>query len=142
MEQLNPGCFGKLPIFADFIRYNATGREIGEMDQWIQKGIQLSKTRLGQNWSKDYDSSTPWNFIYRTENTKGFLLGVYLPGRDQSGRQFPFLIFIRIERSTFKLPGSLAPLLFSGFLTEAMDLAKNGWKGGEDLKSFIAKVLC
>jgi type VI secretion system protein ImpM len=139
MNTLAPGCFGKLPIFSDFIRYNASGEEIDQMDQWIQKGIQLSRIRLGQAWQKDFENSRPWNFLYFTENSKGFLLGVSVPGRDQSGRQFPFLLFVRIEKTAFKLPLSYAPMVFSGFLARAGEIAQRGWQGNE-MNRYIEKV--
>ncbi|MGH9363063.1 MAG: type VI secretion system-associated protein TagF, partial [Thermoanaerobaculia bacterium] len=44
------GCFGKLPIFADFIRHNAGGREAGQFDRWLQEGMALSQQVLGRDW--------------------------------------------------------------------------------------------
>ena len=47
MGAFEVGCFGKLPIYADFIRYNASGPEIQEMDQWFQEGIHSAKDWWG-----------------------------------------------------------------------------------------------
>ena len=139
MSDLSAGCFGKLPIYPDFIRHNATNTEVSQLDQWFQEGIQFSKLRLGQEWPETFSRAESWNFLFYPDHARHFLLGVYGPSRDQGGRLYPFFIFLRIEYAPSQLPLYFAPSYFSSFLNKARGILQNGWKD-MDLKTFISGI--
>jgi type VI secretion system protein ImpM len=139
MSDFSIGCFGKLPIYPDFIRHNASNKEIVQLDQWIQEGIQFAKIKMGQPWADKFSNSNLWNFLFHCDDAGHFLLGVYLPSRDTGGRLYPFLIFLRVDRSIFQLPLYFAPLFFLTFLNGARDLVQDGWKG-MDIKALLSAV--
>ena len=139
MTSLSIGCFGKLPIHPDFIRYQATGTEIQALDQWFQEGIHFAKTRFGSAWSREFQEGGPWNFVFQTGEGKQFLVGSYRPSRDEGGRQYPFFLFLSVDRPSFPFPVYLSPLFFSSFLETSDELVQTGWTG-LDMKGFISRI--
>lgn len=131
------GCFGKLPIYPDFIRHNAGGTEIHQLDQWFQEGLQLAKTKLGSNWAEDFSRSGAWGFVFSPKGSGRFLVGSFKPSRDEGGRRYPFFLFLQVERSRFSLPLYFAPLAFKGFLDRSVhEMLRDG--SGPDIKAFLS----
>ena len=139
MVDFSPGYFGKLPIYPDFIRHNATSREVSQLDQWFQEGIHFAKSRLGQGWADDFRKAESYNFLFQQEGSEYYLLGIYTPSRDQSGRLYPFFIFLRISKRSFDLPLYFAPVCFSPFLAGSYEIIQGGWEG-TDLKSIVSRL--
>jgi type VI secretion system protein ImpM len=130
------GCFGKLPIHSDFIRFRASGEEVRALDQWLQEGLLAAKSRLGRGWEADYSQADPWNFVFQVEGTDSFLIGSLVPSRDQAGRSYPFFLFLRVDRKRFAAPIQFAPITYASFLDEATTLARSGGSGMR-LKEFL-----
>lgn len=130
------GCFGKLPIHSDFIRFRASGEEVRALDQWLQEGILAAQSRWGRRWEADYSQADPWNFAFQVEGTDSFLIGSLVPSRDQAGRSYPFFLFLRVDRKRFAAPIQLAPITYASFLNEATALARSGGSGMR-LKEFL-----
>lgn len=135
MKPLSFGCYGKLPLSPEFIRYNATGLEVQILDQWFQEGLHQAKTRIGPTWSADYIRSGPWNFLFVPEGHSHLLLGVLTPSKDEVGREFPFLLFLRLSLESLKTFTWLVPLGAEAFLRHANEQAREGWSG-LDLRGF------
>jgi type VI secretion system protein ImpM len=136
LERNSFGCFGKLPIHSDFIRFHASGEEVRALDQWLQEGITVAHSRLGKRWEADFAQADPWNFVFQAEGTDAFLVGVLIPSRDQAGRSYPFFLFLRVDRKRFGGPIQFAPITYASFLTEAARLARGGGEGLR-LKEFL-----
>ena len=118
-DNQNPtkGYFGKLPVFNDFIRYNAGNNEILVLDEWLQQGIILAKQKLKNDWKFIYENSLALRFFYPFTGTNNFISGIIFPSKDRSNRDFPFLIFfISNKRLLEKTPFYLVPLMFSNKL--------------------------
>lgn len=130
------GCFGKLPIHSDFIRFRATGEEVRALDQWLQEGILAAQSRWGKKWEADYLQADPWNFVFQVEGTDAFLIGTLTPSRDQAGRSYPFFFFLRVDRKRFAAPIQFAPMTYAPFLEQAGNLARSGGAGLR-LKEFL-----
>ncbi|MBI3596641.1 MAG: type VI secretion system-associated protein TagF [Nitrospirae bacterium] len=139
MDYFSLGCFGKLPIHADFIRYNADGMEVRGLDQWFQEGIQFAKSKLGPGWEEEFSKADVWRFVFQVDGSDRFLVGIFAPSRDQGGRRYPFILFLRVDRTRFPGPIYFAPLLFSTFWNRATEAAQTGWKGTE-LKGFLSAI--
>ncbi|HEX7900594.1 MAG TPA: type VI secretion system-associated protein TagF [Planctomycetota bacterium] len=133
MSSLSPGCYGKLPIHGDFIRHHAGDPEIDEFDQWLQMGILAGRKAAGAGFDAAWDATPPARFLYRSPRTRRVFAGVLAPSVDKAGRRFPFLVFARLDARPEEIEASLVPLLVSGFLDRARDVAFSGW-AGKDLK--------
>ncbi|HET6371579.1 MAG TPA: type VI secretion system-associated protein TagF [Nitrospiria bacterium] len=130
------GCFGKLPIYPDFIRFHAVGEEIRALDQWFQEGIHATQSRWGRSWETEFTKIDPWNFVFHPKGGEAFLIGAFVPSRDRSGRRYPFFAFLRVERRRFDVPLRFLPLIYTPFLEEASRLTQSEWSG-MDLRGFL-----
>lgn len=138
MADFQIGCFGKLPIYADFIRLHAESKEVRDLDQWFQEGIHFARAKVGRSWEDDFSKADRWRFVFHTGGDS-FLTGVYLPGRDKAGRRYPFFLFLRGEKGRLGIPLWLAPIFFSEILTTFSEVARAGWQD-KDLRAFLSFV--
>ena len=98
-KKITPGYFGKLPNFADFIKYNAAGEELLTFDKWIQEGILNSKSKFKDKWEEIYKNSPSYNFLYNYRGTISFLAGNLFPSKDKSSRDYPFLTTLKFDKA-------------------------------------------
>ncbi len=111
------GYFGKLPVFNDFIKYNAGNNEILVLDKWLQEGIILAKQKLKSVWKTVYKNSLPLRFFYPFAGIDKFISGIIFPGSDKSDRDFPFIIFFIFKKDIIdNVPFYLLPLQFNNEL--------------------------
>ena len=96
---VSTGFFGKLPGFTDFIKYNAAGREILTIDNWLQEGLALAKLKYKNEWKNYYNNSLTLNFVYPFTGTDNTTIGVISPSNDKSGRSFPLIMFRNIKKN-------------------------------------------
>ena len=71
------GCYGKLPVFGDFIRYNASHQQMLLLDKWLQQGLHFGKIQLGSKWNSSYKNAPTYQFVFHPENTNQFLTGFF-----------------------------------------------------------------
>jgi type VI secretion system protein ImpM len=123
-------CFGKLPSHADFIRFNAASQEALTMDEWLHHGLYFARTQLGGGWEQEFARAPSYRFIFNPENTNRFLTGVMQPSQDKSGRRYPFLVSLMLDRRWLG-DGTLhlAPPSFSSFFEGAGQLAQRAMNG-------------
>ena len=108
------GYFGKLPVFNDFIKYNAGNNEILVLDKWLQEGIILARQKLKSDWKPVYKNSFPLKFFFPFTGTNKLVSGVIFPSNDKSGRDFPFIMFcIYGNYIVDDVPFYLIPLQFN-----------------------------
>ncbi len=113
-------CFGKLPQFGDFIRYNAAGAELKLLDDWLQTGMAGIRQRLDASWETQYRQAPAYHFLYAPGGGTGFLVGVLMFSRDKSERKYPFLISLQMSRQHFDTRyKQLIPIVFGNFLNQA-----------------------
>ncbi len=125
MPEIRPeiAFFGKLPKFGDFIRYNAGGPEIRTFEEWIQEGLYHSQKFFDQKWREIYQNSPAYAFIYCPEGSDRFLMGIFKPSRDHSGRNYPFVLSLKHELYVLNQDLSFAlPAFYRGFLDQARRL--------------------
>jgi len=127
-NQYQVGFFGKLPVFADYISLNANIPEIQALHDWIQEGLFLCKEQFSA-WPNEFYRMPPYAFFWQSANR--FMVGTLGASEDRSGRNYPFIVFARIDA-----PGAspAIPLQFAGFLADAYALATGGW-AGKDIKA-------
>lgn len=123
------GWHGKLPLSREFIRHHAAGPEMQAFDQWIQEGLFHTRRHLGSEWASDYQKAGAWNFLYAPPDSTRCLIGTLAPGQDKAGREFPFLLFLRVDRGAYQGTLRLLPMVASNFLRTAGRVVTQGWKG-------------
>ena len=125
------GCFGKLPHFGDFVRHNAASREARAFDQWIQEGLYFAKGRMRQEWGQAFRSSSPYHFVFHPETADRFLVGILQPSHDKGEREYPFLVFVQVDRPRFGSGMTLIPIAFDSFFAGARALISRANNGVE-----------
>jgi len=100
-SEILSGYFGKLPEFNDFIKYNAGSTEILYVDNWLQDGLAQAKLKFKNQWEEKYNSIPPTGFFIPVPSSRKTATGMLYPGKDKSGREFPFIIFSLIETKLF-----------------------------------------
>ena len=113
------GYYGKLPLSAEFIRCQASGTEIDELDRWLREGMYHAKSHLGSSWSKDFAQGDPWGFLYVPRQGRRFLIGLLKPSQDKAGREFPFLVYLLLDREEFHEFPWCAPMHFKEFFAQS-----------------------
>ncbi len=110
MQAASPGasCFGKLPSHGDFIRYNASGRAMQAFDAWVQKGIVEAQKQLGPDLVSAFEKAKTTCFFFDAPNAPHVLAGALRPSRDRTGRRYPFLVAVEVEKQRVegrRIPG-------------------------------------
>lgn len=129
-SQFLPLCFGKLPTFGDFVRFNAAGKEILNLDEWFQEGLLFAKNRLHPNWDLAYKKAPNYFFVFPSDENKRCITSVFYPSHDKIGRTYPFFVGMSIdftalqEKSYFHLP-----VLFQPFREKASQYALQALQG-------------
>ncbi len=100
-SEILSGYFGKLPEFNDFIKYNAGTTEILYVDNWLQESLVQAKLKFKNEWEEKYNSFPPTGFFIPVPSSRKAATGMLYPGKDKSGREFPFIIFSLIEAKMF-----------------------------------------
>lgn len=112
--RLSPGCFGKLPLAADYLRHHRGGLSVLEWERWLEDGVFEASRVLGREVEGSLRRMPPARFLFAGRKAPTLLLGTIGPGADRSGRLFPFSIFV--ERpddalAAWELPGAHGALL-------------------------------
>jgi type VI secretion system protein ImpM len=88
-----PGYYGKLPTYGDFITKRLPRDFIAPWDEWLQVGIAAAKERLPQEWLTFYLNCPPWKFVLGSGICgEQPCAGVTIPSVDKVGRYFNFTL--------------------------------------------------
>jgi type VI secretion system ImpM family protein len=95
-------CYGKLPVYKDFLRSNLAGREAQAFKQWLDKGV-------SHYWGErdGYRGVTiyPHGFLLRYPGTARYVIGYLWGSHDEGGlRSFPFSLFIAVPAGREAFP--------------------------------------
>jgi type VI secretion system ImpM family protein len=135
--------FGKLPSYADFIRFNASGEDMRALDLWLQEGLFQAAKRQNQDWDSAYKNSPSYHFVFNPEDSEFSLIGLYKPSYDKSQRKFPFIISKRLTKTNLdtKYVHHL-PLLFKDFFRSATQIFReeSGDLPAEELRERLVNI--
>jgi type VI secretion system ImpM family protein len=136
-------CFGKLPSQADFVRFNASSREVLAFDQWVQHGLHALRTQRGIVWEREFDDTPGYHFIFSSENTERIIIGVMKASADRSKRRYPFFVSALVsKRSLTESQIALIPALCADFFDQAEVCSAKALNGIDvrDLQTQIARL--
>jgi len=126
----SPFCFGKLPTFGDFVRFNAAGKEIQQLDQWFQEGLYFAKNRLSPNWDLAYKKASDYRFLFPSYDNGRCIFGMFFPSVDKIGRQYPFFLALSAEIAFFRENSlTYAPFIFQPFIQKAAIMGHRAVQG-------------
>jgi type VI secretion-associated protein, BMA_A0400 family len=110
MSELHFCCYGKLPVFGDFITRGNDKGFIRYLDQWFQQGLPTLQMTEGSVARQQYLAAPVWNFLWPDVFGQGKVgLGVVTPSHDRVGRLFPWILLGTQELNRFQ-PVTLAGL--------------------------------
>lgn len=90
---MQPGLYGKLPAYGDFISRNLSSSFITPWDEWLQHFISGSQEQIGEDWLNIYLTSPIWRFVLSPGVIDNNMwAGLMMPSVDRVGRYFPISI--------------------------------------------------
>jgi type VI secretion system ImpM family protein len=122
------GCFGKLPINDEFIRFNVNERSVLDLDEWIQQGYSHYSRDVQTRHKKCELRNCVYKFVFSGNGEdSSTLMGALTGSRDKSGRQYPFVIFKHLPKQITKTLISTLPCAYRTFLENASSLCSTDW---------------
>lgn len=142
-ETLDVACFGKVPTYGDFVRHRATGAAWQAIDEWVQRGLYKAKTQLRRDLDTAYDAAGTSYFLFSAADVPQVLVGAMQPSRDQTGRKYPFLVGVELDKTSFDTDYITLPVRGQPFLKHASALvedATDGRIGHRDLGGRLDRI--
>jgi type VI secretion system protein ImpM len=121
------GCFGKLPLQAEFIRLQLALPELQNFDQLLQQSFAQVYKREQELAKQQFAAMPTYYFAHHLGLSEHPLVGLCLPSIDQSGRRYPFVITRVIHNLLAIEQPSITPLLYKNFFWAAQLLAENAF---------------
>jgi len=132
-----PGYFGKIVGFPDFVSRRLPRSFLEPWDDWLQQSILSSKERLGAAWHDTYMTSPIWRFLLSSAVCgPGAWAGVLMPSVDRVGRHFPFTLAVALP----EWQGRLALLTETAWFEELEQLALSTLDEPFDLEALDAAL--
>ncbi|WP_305044504.1 type VI secretion system-associated protein TagF [Geoalkalibacter sp.] len=121
------GCFGKMPVHADFIRHGVREREVVEVENWVQEGVGVLSRKIQAEGRSTAPSYPRHHLVMNGGEQNRTLVGTLCAGRDRSGRAYPFLVFRLADEPLFRDLQAAVPLAFDGFFQQSAALLAAPW---------------
>lgn len=122
------GCFGKLPIHADFIRHNVQCGETVAFENWVQEGVSLVTRKHPGTWPEVYRNFPTLNFVLMGEEQARTLAGALVASQDRSGRPYPFSVLLASDDPMLRELQPLVPHIFHNFFQETAEIVTAKWR--------------
>lgn len=127
-QESKVGCFGKLPIYDEFIRYNVSGRAVLDLDEWIQQGFSQHTRYVRARAQKSEKYKSTYNFVFAgSVDRPGTIIGSMMGSHDKCGRQYPFLLFKLLSHKITDALSSTLPCAHKEFFDNAENLCSTDW---------------
>ncbi len=128
--RLRPCCFGKMPIYADFIRHNLITREAGAFEKWLQEGVGCITRKHPTGWPPIYRNFSRQHFVMSGGDQKNNLFGSLISSQDKSGRIYPFAILAVAAAPLLHTNRATLPLVYQDYFKGSDELLATSWEGG------------
>jgi type VI secretion system ImpM family protein len=117
------GCFGKLPIWPEYMEAGTSYPTARALKQWLHGGREHAGLEDPEGGRTDTAVRAHVRMLVGLPGSTELLVGVLRPSGDQGGRSFPFSVFSFIPR---KLYGKRYPLLPLA-LSPLWDALEDAW---------------
>lgn len=117
------GCFGKLPIWPEYMEAGTSYPSARAFKQWLHGGREHAGLEDPEGGRVDTEVRAHLRLLIGLPGSTELLVGVLRPSKDQGGRSFPFSVFSLIPR---KLYGKHYPLLPLA-LSPVWDVLEDAW---------------
>lgn len=88
-----PGLYGKMPMLGDFVSRRIGVEFVDRWDDWLSRGMAVTRESLGLDWPRLYLNGPVWRFALRPGVlTETAVAGVLMPSVDAANRHFPLTI--------------------------------------------------
>ncbi len=124
-SRLRPCCFGKMPIHADFIRYNLSTREASNLEKWLQEGVACIARKHPKGWPPVYRNFPLHHFVLSGSEQEMSLIGSLTSSQDKSGRVYPFATMASISGRLFHSNRATLPLIHQDFFRDCETLIES-----------------
>jgi type VI secretion system protein ImpM len=128
------GVFGKLPTAGDFVAHNAGLPAARELQTWLVAEVEnlAAKRKPVLN--------APVKFLIRDPAANGACIGVFAPGRDRVGREFPLAVFAAIDMPVAVHRFPALPTAYAAFLDHGARLVTDAAGLGLDLTGLLLRA--
>lgn len=120
------GCFGKLPMYDEFIRYKNNSRSVHDLEEWIQQGYSHYRRYLLHDQS--YSNKAVYHFVFTgIRENEAPLIGTIMGSRDKCGRAYPFVIYKLLPKESSGLVISSLPCGYRKFYEKTWKMCSTDW---------------
>jgi len=121
---VNVGLFGKTPMQADFVRFNAGSSTARAWDEWMNTSLLEVRRLGGQQWEATFDTAPALNFVGRPSgDNRQVLAGHIRPSHDESGRRYPLTVFCEFQLDRQGRGIQVLPFALDAFMASAANVA-------------------
>lgn len=121
------GCIGKLPVHKEFIKHYVTRPELAHLDQWYQSAFHILRHNYGNEIKNVFSQMPLHNYIYYINNNQP-MIGAVIPGHDQSGRIYPYILFRILENPLAQKFISAIPVMYADYFNAATTICNSCWE--------------
>ena len=107
------GCFGKLPIWPEYMEAGTSYPAARALKQWLHGGREHAGMEDPEGGRADTEVRAHLRLLIGVPGSTELLVGVLRPSGDQGGRSFPFSVFSLIPRKLYGKHYPLLPLALS-----------------------------
>lgn len=117
------GCFGKLPIWPEYMEAGTSYPAARALKQWLHGGREHAGLEAPEGGRTDTAVRAHLRLLTGLPGSTELLVGVLRPSGDQGGRSFPFSVFSFIPRKLYGKHYELLPLA----LSPVWDVLEDAW---------------
>lgn len=117
------GCFGKLPIWPEYLEAGTSYPAARALKQWLHGGREHAGMEDPEGGRADTEVRAQLRLLIGLPGSTELLVGVLRPSGDQGGRSFPFSVFSLIPRKLYGKHYGLLPLA----LSPVWDVLEDAW---------------
>ena len=115
------GCYGKLPVYGDYIRVRCNLPTSQSLVDWLHSGREetsLTGAETEASKRKNVDFRAHRRFLIGVPGSAELLAGVVRPSEGRGDRRFPFAVFVHFPRRLYSRHYALLPFALASVWEE------------------------
>lgn len=111
---VEPGCYGKLPFWPEYLSENLAGASAREVKRWLHEGRAAAGLSADGGSVEEPNETRSLRFLYGAPGASDLAVGVVRPSADVGGkRRFPFAVLVTLPRRASGRNWELLPMALS-----------------------------